>query len=236
MKTTFFGLLFFLSTIGGFAQRNQFTLNSYVGTYPVKINGKKYSVDSIGIAIATNYPRFDTLIFLMHDPESLSPILCNFKPDSLYSVTMACCGMPDLVKAKPHNDSLDVWKYPQDEDKIRNYWMDKPYISIRTKDQPKDSIYAYHQDFTLQPELKLIGINLWRLGVPRKGHFWNNITTIQFFKTDPNLPPHKPTDFEEFLGMKNIVLLGSISFRLFDDQRFVIIYDETTNTVSLAYE
>jgi len=114
--------------------------------------------------------------------------------------------------------------------------MNKPFISIRTKRNPKDSIYAWHADFACETEYKLINSTLWRLGIPPKCFYWNNFTTITFFKTDEKMQKHEMTNLEEFLDMKNIIELASIKFILFDNEKFIIIFDERNNSITLEYE
>ena len=235
-KKTILFLLTVLITSACCYSQNEFTLNSINGLQTIQINGKQYWIDSTEVKIKTNYPKFDTIVFL-----SLynTPIICNFKPDSIYSITPACCAELDIIpQSKLRNDSLHIWALEDsyDFDKIQNQLIDKPFISIKTKNNPRDSIYAWHADAACETEYKLINSNLWLLGVPPKCYYWSNITTIQFFKTDNKMPSHKETDLEEFLGIKNIVELSSISFRLFDNERFIIIFDEKKLTTKLTYE
>lgn len=231
------GLLLFIGVLPSYAQSSKtFTLNSRVGDQIVMINGTQFSIDSNAKSLPTNYPAFDTL-FLSTDPRSDEPILCNFKPDSSYTLSWACCGSFDVIPSSRFtNDSLDLWDYEEDFDKIQGVFMDKPFISIKTKKKPKENVYAWHADAACQTEHSIINKKPWQLGVPPKCFYWNNITTILFFKTDDQMEEHEGTDLEEFLGIKNIVELNAISFRLFDNQRFVITYDEKWNKVILEYE
>jgi hypothetical protein len=202
----------------------------------VVINGKSYTIDSVGTKIRTNYPNFDTLVFKPEHWEFKTIIICNFKPDSTYSITGACCGSLDIVpQSKLKCDSLNYWG-AEDFTKIQEQLLDKPFISIKTKSTTKDSIFAWHADAACNTKHNVINTNPWQLGVPPKCFYWSNITTIQFFKTDDKLPKHEDTHLEEFIGIKNIVELASISFRLFDNQRFLLIYDDIKNTVKLEYE
>lgn len=236
MKRILILTIFYLNVTYCFSQK-QFTLNSSIGSTTIKINGIQYQADSIGTKIKTNYPKFDTLVFLGDVPNINRPIICNFKPDTVYTISVACCGSLDIISvSKFKNDSLSIWDLEEDFDKIQNQLMDRPFISIRTKRNPKDSIYAWHADAACMTEHKIINSSLWRFGIPPKCFYWNNITTFQFFKTDDKLPKHEETDLEEFLQIKNIVELSSISFRLFDNERFVIIYDENSNNIKLEYE
>ncbi len=220
----------------GYSQGN-FTLKSYVGVQQISLNGVQYVIDSVELTIPTNYPNFDTLVFTSNAANSNNRIICNFKPDTNYSITMACCGSNDIVPtSKLHNDSLKYWDYEKDFDKIQNQFWDKPFISIRTKTNPQDSIYAWHADAACETEYKLISTELWRLGVPPKCFYWNNITFIVFFKKSEINKTLREKDTAEFLGFNNIEILASISFRLFDNDRFVIIFDEQNKTVKLEYE
>jgi len=235
-QIVFISVLSLIFTLTSYS-KGKFSLNSPHGVQTVIINGKHYSIDSIGKKIPTNYPRFDTLSFQYEDHDSNFPVICNFKPDTSYCLIGACCGSIDIVPAsKLKSDSLKHWSWPEDLEKIKGQLMDKPFISVRTKKSPKDSIYAWHEDASCITANSMINTQLWRLGVPPKCAYWNNITTILFFRTDNKLPVHEETDLEEFLSIKNIVELSSISFRLFDDERFVIIYDEAKNEATLKYE
>jgi len=235
MKTILFLLIFLITSAYCYSQ-NKFTLNSVAGLQTIQINGKQYSIDSIGIKIKTNYPKFDTIVFI-----SLYniPILCNFKPDSIYSIIGACCAELDIVPtSKLSNDSLYIWdiEIEGDYERIQSHLMDKPFISIRTKKNPKDNIYAWQETFTCMPQYKLINSNLWSIDTSPRSFYWSNIMTIQFFKTDNKMPSHQETELETFLGIKNIVELSSISFRLFDDERFIITFDEKNMHTELTYE
>lgn len=236
MKTLLLLGTCFLISIVGFSQK-QFTLNSTIGTTTIWVNGIEYQANNMGVKVNTNYPKFDTLIFRGDASNIDIPIICNFKPDSAYSVSLACCGSLDIIpSSKFNNDSLSIWNQDQDFEKIQHHFMDQPYISIKTKRNPKDSIYAWHADAACMTEHKRINTSLWPLGIPPKCTYWNNITTIQFFKTDARLPHHAETEIEAFLQLKPIAELTSISFRLFDNERFVIIYNEKRNRIELDYE
>ncbi|MCL2132050.1 MAG: hypothetical protein FWH36_06330 [Lentimicrobiaceae bacterium] len=232
MKTVLLFLLFLITKTCCYSQ-DKFTLNSIVGLQTIQINGREYLIDSIEMKIKTNYPKFDTIVFTSYNDV---PIICNFKPDTVYSITGACCAELDIIpESKLKNDSAFTWD-EDDLDKIHNQFLDKPFISIRTKKNPKDSIYAWHADAACETEHRLINSSLWRLGVPPKCFYWSNITTIQFFKTDNKMPNHEKSDLEEFLGINNIIELTSISFRLFDNERFIIIYDKKKSIAKIIYE
>lgn len=236
-KIFFFKAIFLLIASSCYSQ-NKFSLNSLIGDQVVVlINGKQYSVDSVGTKIPTNYPKFDTLVFKTESPGANTPIICNFKPDTAYSISAACCGSLDILPtSKLKNDSLMHWDFEKDFDKIQNQLMDKPFISVRTKQNPNDSIYAWHADAACKTKHEIINTKLWQLGIPPKCFYWNNITTIMFFKQDDKLPKHEESDLEELLEIDNIVELTSLQFRLFDNQRFVVIFDEKNNTATLEYE
>jgi hypothetical protein len=195
--------------------QSDFTLNSLLNKMVVQVNGKEYIVDSIGIKIKTNFPKFDTLTFLGEAPNTNQAIICNFKPDSTYSITHACCGSLDIIpSSKLKNDSLLIWDYEADFYKIQKQLMDNPFISVRTINNPMDSIYMWHADAACETKCKLIDTSLWSLGIPPKCFYWNNITTLLFFKTDQSLSEHESTDLEQFLSIENIVILTDISLRL----------------------
>jgi hypothetical protein len=220
----------------GHAQ-GDFTLKSHVGVQNIRLNGVLYVVDSVKLTIPTNYPSFDTLVFESNAANSNNLIICNFKPDTSYSIIMVCCGSNDIIPtSKLNNDSLRYWDYEKDFDKIQNQFWDKPFISIRTKGSPQDSIYAWHADAACGTEHKVISTELWRLGVPPKCFYWNNITYIVFFKKSEINKTLQEEQTAEFLGFKNIEIMATISFRLFDNERFVIVFDEENKTGKLEYE
>jgi len=229
-------LILFLN-LKAISKEYHFFISSTIGKQPILINGKQYIVDSIGVEIKTYYPKFDTLIFDKESANSEMKLICNFKPDSSYVITYACCGSLDIIpKSKFNCDSLKYWDFDKDFDKIQNQFLDKPYLSIRTKNTPRDSVYAWHSDAACLTEHKLIGTELWRLGVPPKCFYWTNITPILFFKTDAKSKKKRNKDVEEFLDKNNVIELTTIYLRLFDNQRFVLTFDEKHNAVKLSYE
>lgn len=214
-----------------------FTLNSRLGAIQVNINGQNYVVDSNAISIPTHYPAFDTLIFLENTSFVNVPILCNFKPDSSYSIHLACCAEPDIVPASKFlTDSLDSWVREEQDSSIRNHFLDRPFISIKTIATPASELYAWLIDFSAAPVYSRIDTTLMPFGVPVKGeYYWNNITTILFFKADAQMPAHLPSALEEMLNTPNLVELRYLTLRLFDNGNYLLIYDEVTNSVSIAY-
>ncbi|MES2513479.1 MAG: hypothetical protein V4580_05015 [Bacteroidota bacterium] len=217
--------------------QKMFHLQSQAGVQLVSVNGKKYKIDVAGTKIKTRYPKFDALIFLTDAANSNELIVCNFKPDSSYAIAGACCGSLDIIpNSKFKCDSLKYWDPEKDADKIQNHFLDKPFLSVKTAKTPKDSVYAWHSDAACLTEHKLIGTEAWALGVPPKCFYWSNITPILFFKTDAtsDLPSNK--DVAEFLQKANVIELATIYLRLFDNQKFMITFDEESRTVKIAYD
>lgn len=220
-----------------FFSQGKFSLSSQTGPQTILLNGKKYSIDSKGTKIKTRYPKLDTLTFTKNSENSGIRIICNFKPDSSYYITQACCGSLDIIpESKFKCDSLKYWDSEKDFEKIQNQFLDKPFLSIKTKEIPKDTLYAWHSDAACMTEHKWINTELWRLGVPPKCFYWSNITPILFFKTDANSEQSRNKDVEEFLDKKNVVELATIYLRLFDDQKFILTFDEQKRTVHIEYE
>jgi hypothetical protein len=219
-----------------FSQK-KFHIESQVETQTILVNGKKYRIDNIGTKISTRFPNFDTLVFQTESANSKMQLVCNFKPDSSYVITYACCGSLDIIpKSKFNCDSLKYWTVENDFGEIQNNFLDKPYLSIRTKKAPKDSVYAWHADAACITQHQLIGTDLWKLGVPPKCFYWSNITAILFFKTDAKSNQNRSQYVEEFLDKKNVIELATIHLRLFDNQKFILTFDEDNNTVKLTYE
>lgn len=213
-----------------------FHLTSKVGEQKVLINGVSYNIDSAETEIPTNFPNFDTLRFESPRHPKV-PIICNFKPDTTYYISLACCAEFDIIPmSKYNNDSVILMNKSEDFEKIKNHFWDKPFISIKTKEKPKDSIFAWHTDAACFTEHKLISTDLWRLGIPPKCHYWTNITVISFIKQDNTRTNHQKTDLEEFLEKDNLTELAKIYFRLFDDQRFILIFDEENKSIEIKYE
>lgn len=217
--------------------QNKFLLKSNIGVIKIALNNKPYVIDSLGLKIKTSYPKFDTLIFLSESGNSTDKVICNFKPDSSYNLTYACCGSLDVIPTYKFNlDSLKYWDAEKDFLKIQNQLMDKPFLSIKTKQSPKDSIYAWHSDAACLTEHQLIDTSIWELGIPPKCFYWNNITPIVFFKTDAKSNDKRDKNVEEFLNKKNIIELNTIYLRLFDNQKFILTFDEVTHTIKLEYD
>ena len=59
---------------------------------------------------------------------------------------------------------------------------------------------------------------------------------ISFIKQDNTRTNHQKTDLEEFLEKDNLTELAKIYFRLFDDQRFILIFDEENKSIEIKYE
>ena len=229
----FFTLFHSLHSIG----QSEFFLKSDVGKQDVIINGSLYSVDSMGILVHTNYPDFDKINFVSRLPYSKTPIHCNFKRDSSYTITLSCCGSFDIIPtSKLECDSLKYWGIDIDLDRIHRQLADQPFISIRTKNETSDPVFAWHADAACMTKHKVLSTDLWELGVPPKCYYWNNITTILFFKQDNTIQDHSAADIEELLDIENIVILSKIRFRLFDNERFIIEFDDKNNTTALYYE
>jgi hypothetical protein len=237
MKPIFFFALFLVTAFACSAQK-KFRLSSLVGKQLVIVNGKRYTIDSSITKIPTKYPQFDDLRFDGDNWGAETPIICNFKPDSSYAIAPACCAGIDIIPlSRFRNDSLKYWGDDEANfSRIQKQFMDRPFISIRTKEQPKDSVYAWHADAACMTEHSSIGTSLWRLGVPPKCFYWNNITSVLFYKQGPKLAKPENEDLEGFLEMKNIIKLASIEFRIFDNERIILVYDEKHNTIAIKRE
>lgn len=235
MKQIFFMAFAFFSGIWCSSQ-NSFTLSADIGIITVEVNGNQFTIDSAGTKIRTNFPRFDQIIFLSTDSATRSPIICNFKPDSVYTIVKTCCNTPDILPtSRLQNDSLKIWDIETDFDKIQQQLMDKPFISVKAKKKPKCNLYIWTADAGCFPEYWSIDTTLLPLGTPRKCFFWSNITTFQVFTTDETLAQQESADLEELLGIEHFVKLSAVSLRLFDNESFVIIFDEKTNNISVEY-
>lgn len=227
--------ILFLPTIPLLGQK-PFRIASATGPQMIKLNGQKYRVDSTGIMLHTQFSRFDTLSFCGENPNVNDPILCNFKPDSSYTIIQACCGSLDIVSSAKWK--LLEWNGEYDENYLLQtqlQLMDRPYLFIKTKRPPKDSLYAWHNDPACETSHHLIHTDPWPLGVPPKCYYWSNITYITFFKTDSKSTEERNNTLEEFLGLENVVELGHVGLRLFDDQKFLLTFDERKRAIRVGY-
>ena len=120
--------------------------------------------------------------------------------------------------------------------KIQNQLRDKPFISIGTKGITSDTVYAWHADAACETEYKMIGKKLWKLGVPPKCFYWNNITSVVFFKLSNRNHTMEEKQTAEFIGFDYIEIINRVSFRFFDDERFILILDDEDKTVNIEYE
>ncbi|MEZ4842956.1 MAG: hypothetical protein R3A43_01755 [Bacteroidia bacterium] len=213
--------------------QHTFRVNSVAGQQIIWVNSEAYLTDSASIEIATNYPDFDTLVL----PLTKIKILVNFKPDSSYSIVPACCAEHDIIPKSKVQQHF-IFNFDTAEHTINDLHatMDKPFISIRTSTKTDDTIYAWHADWACLTQQSALDTVPWRLGVPTKCFYWSNTTAILFFKIDNRMPIHEKTDLEVFLGRTNLVELTTIHFRLFDDQRFILTFEEKSNTAKLEYE
>jgi hypothetical protein len=217
--------------------QNYFRLNSAVDTVIVELNGKDYQIGETATKLKTNFPSFDTVRFKNYNGKA--PILCNFKPDSSYTLFSACCASVDIIPTwKTQIDSIKYWDYEYEFDKIQKITMDRPFFTLKIiNGTNRDSIYAWYEDAACFPSFKLIDKKGWKYGVPGKCFYWTNISSFVFFKSKMDYSKDK-----DKYGVVNDVFpdnteeLGRIVIRLFDNQRFIIMYDVKLKTVTLKYE
>ena len=238
MRKISYLLLFLLISFIGVGQ-NSFKINSPLAdTVYISINGTKYLVDSNFQTIQTNFPDFDTLVFIDNGARS---IIANFKSDSLYSIFYACCANYDIVPAPRLEKLLRMnWDYEENFNEIQELMLDKPRISFKVKNQTDvDFVYAWYVDYACFPRFKLIDDVGWNYGTPEKCFYWSNISSFEFFTTyayledikDENGVVHDyfPVEYDDFKS------LNSIHTRLFDNNEYLIEYDLNTGAIKLDY-
>ena len=224
--------------------QNRFQINSDVGdSLWIEINGKKYCLNSNFSQHRTNYPLFDTLSLISEGSNFDNLILCNFKPNSSYSISVACCGSLDVIpSSKLENDSLNIWNYEENYSKIQQTLMDRPFISMRIASEVEDTIYGWYADMACFPKFKRLRIEKWEYGVPQKCFFWNNISPFFFFKSSSNYRDDIMENgvIEDIYPMysndETIEILAEINLRLFDNERFILTYFPMTKSVILEYD
>jgi len=233
-------ILFLISFPAFLTGQNGFKLNSELGdSLWVEINGQKFCLNKEPITIRTRYPQFDTLSFISETSNSNSKIICNFKPDSSYSIMGACCANLDIIpSSKLKNDSLDLWfdDYQANFSKIQSLLMDLPFIALRLETETSDTIYGWYVDLACFPQFKRLNTEKWEYGVPQKCFFWNNISPFIFFKSSVSYESNESGIIEDiYPDSEEIEILGAIQVRLFDNERFILIYDPETKKVKLEY-
>ena len=233
MKLLKFNVVLLLMVIAVQAKPT-FKLNSYVDAVSIQVNGVDYPLDTFYINIPTRYPDFDTIRFKGEIGNSRSAIYCNFKPDSSYSIAMACCGHVDIFQTyKLQALSLSTWDAEKESDKIRALLRDRPFISIKTKHKTSQPLFAWQSDASCETLQDTISKKRWDMGVFQKCFFWNNISTIMIYSIHPDTNYHENAFVESLMQQQNVVALNWFSFRLFDDQHYLIIYNERKKTFKL---
>jgi len=234
LKRLFF--LFFILGNSVIYSQKYFYLNSRSDTIPVIVNGTIFKIGEEFQKIRTNYPRLDTIQFQDHAWKDSSCILCNFKPDTSYSLFFNCCGTIDInPSSKWNNDSLGLWDYETEFEKYQKVLMDLPYITLSISNgSEKDSIYGWYVDYACFPRFKILNKKGWNYGQPNKCFYWNNISPFLFFQSKENYDPYKdgngiindvyPADYYE---------LARVYVRLFDNEKHRINYDVKTKKITV---
>ena len=230
----------------------QFRINSKLhDAVNIVVNGKEFTIDSTFTSVSGNYPKFDTLIIKIRDKGHNNRILCNFKKDSSYTIVYASCGNPDIIPSwKTNYDSLKIWSddYENCSAKIQSYLSDRPSFTLKIiNGSANDSIYGWYIDYACFPQFKILDEKGWNYGVPVKCFYWNNISSFMFFTSSEEYKKYIYHDgivediypdftFESETDKSNIEMLGIITVRLFDNEKYVISYDVKTKGISLSYD
>ena len=234
-------IVFIISLPTFLVGQNNFNLNSEVGdSLWVEVNGQKFCLTKEEINIRTHYPQFDTLRFISEASNSNDKIICNFKPDSSYSIAGACCASLDIIpSSKLKNDSLKIWfeEYETNFPKIQKLLLDKPFVSMKIGTENSETIYGWYVDLACFPQFKRLSTEKWEYGVPQKCFYWNNISPFIFFKSSVNYESNENGVVEDiYPENEEIEILAEIQVRLFDNERFILTYDPETKKVKLEYE
>lgn len=208
-----------------------------MGEQVMHVNGKRYLIDSTYTKIKSHYPLFDTLSFGVEKGSSNREILCQFKPDSMYTLIMACCASTDIVPSwKAYADSLKHWDYERDFEKIQHLLLDVPKFKVKLSNASiDDTIYAWSPDYACLPRIIHVKDTLQEYGRIDKCWYWTNISAIEFFKTDEQLNLLKEDDgfIYEVFPKDNRNQLADIFFRIFDNDFYTIVYDIKTKEIEL---
>lgn len=237
MKTIGY-LIIILSATLSYGQKT-FAIQSALGeVFPVTVNGTKYILNDTETRAKTNYPDFDTLVFPGIILGEDIRIICNFKPDSSYSLVNACCGSPDIVPThKLQTDKLLFWDNEEDQEEVKALFMDKPYISLQLSQSSDRPVYGWYADMACFTRYKQLTTAKWEYGTPEKCFYWSNVSTFLFFESDNACPDgwNSQGECEEYPD-ETITVVGSVTYRLFDNDRFILSYDPVSKKVSLAYD
>lgn len=219
-------IISFQITLNG---QNIFNINSNIGLKVITVNGNLYQIDSTYSNIKTNFPDFDTISFGTESRWQEMKILCNFKPDSSYTLVFACCSSTDIVPSwKANFDSLKIWDYEINFDKIQSLLLDKPKITLKLLNgSVNDTIFGWNADYACFPKIIRVTDSPFLYGVPSKCFYWTNISQFEFFKSNKNLYNLKDENgfIEDVFPEENHEKLAYIYFRLFDDGYYTITYD-----------
>lgn len=243
MKITLLIASFFLFFCANGQNELAFELTSSWKFHQIVLNGDTVLIDSNRASLQTNYPVFDTLFM-----DGRGPILCNFKPDSSYTLILACCGTVDIVQTY----KWESWKQVVDAhpDSIFEvldaypYLVDLPEISMQLTSNVPDTIYGWYADYACFPTLKrMVSDHAAKIPIV-KCYYWTNISTFEFFKSQEDYL--KLADeageiedaFREVGAWSEEVdpLLGSLTVRLFDGGHYLITYDPKSGAMKLTSE
>lgn len=233
MKFYYFLCFVSFSYLQGFAQ-DSFRINSTINhSIPLKINGKAYTIGKDFTEIAVSNEAFYELVFLNRKSDSSKITLCNFKPNTDYSIIIACCATLDIVPSSKINDQLKSWWNNDTDDnfyEIQNHLLDKPELYFDILNLDHDFIYGWNMDWSCTPEIVKLTGGLQHYGVPIKCYYWTNMNTVSFFKASKeafNFGEDMLPDYEK------IEVLKHINFRIFDNNSYVITYNMRLDTISI---
>lgn len=231
-------LIIVFSAATSYCQKT-FTIQSAIGEpFPVTINGTKYNLNNTETIVQTNYPGFDTLLFPGIVLDDDFKVICNFKPDSGYSLINACCGIMDIVPTrKLQSDKLLFWDNEESYEEMQALLLDRSQISLRLTQASERPVYGWYADRACFTRYKQLTTTKWEYGTPNKCFYWNNVSTFLFFESENACPDelNQQGECEEYPD-ETITVLGSVTYRLFDNERFILSYDPLSKKVSLAYD
>lgn len=242
MKTLFFLAFIFMYTPAQSQQGVTFQLNSSWNVHTVVLNGDSLHIDSNFQTLPTRYPAFDTLYL-----DGWGPVLCNFKPDSSYTLIIACCGTVDIIQTSKWNQWRQVLNaHPDslfDVLDVQPYLIDHASYYMQLEGTTTDTVYGWYADYSCYPTIQRVS-SVEPTFVPvEKCFYWSNINVFEFFTSDKDYLEYAlddgsiPDIFRETgewdTKEGEDPLLGSIVVRLFDDGRFLIRFNLQTEKVTL---
>jgi len=127
--------------------------------------------------------------------------------------------------------------FDKSSQKAQSILQDWPTFTLKVLNATKtDSVYGWYADYSCFAKFKLLDNNGWFYGPAQKCFYWTNISTFQFFKSHENytrdLNPKNEIE-NIYPEPENINVLSFLNVRLFDNNKYLITYDNKGKSIKL---